>query len=106
MAKYTLVYRGGGGMPETPEEGERIMAAWMAWYGALGAAVSDGGAPFGPSMSVSPGGGVSEGAASGLTGFTILTSDTLAAATELAKGCPVLAAGGAVDVYECIEMAM
>ena len=48
MAKYTLVYRGGGGMPETPEEGERIMAAWMAWYGALGAAVSDGGAHLGP----------------------------------------------------------
>lgn len=105
MAKYTLVYRGGRA-PETPEEGEQVMAAWMAWYGALGAAVSDGGAPFGPSMSVSPRGGVIEGAPSGLTGYTVLTAGDLAAATELAGGCPVLSSGGAVDVYECIDMEM
>jgi hypothetical protein len=105
MAKYTLVYRGGRA-PETPEEGEQVMAAWMAWYGTLGAAVSDGGAPFGPSMSVSPGGDVTEGAPSELTGYTILAADDLAAATALAGGCPVLSAGGAVGVYERIDMEM
>ena len=105
MAKYTLVYRGGRA-PETPEEGEQVMAAWMDWYGALGTAVADGGAPFGPSMSVSSGGGVTAGAPSGLTGYTILTADDLAGATELAGGCPVLSSGGAVDVYECIDMEM
>jgi hypothetical protein len=35
MAKYLLAYHGGG-MPETPEEGERIMAAWTKWMGELG----------------------------------------------------------------------
>ena len=38
--------------------------------------------------------------ASGLTGYSVLKADSLAAATTLAKGCPVLAHGGAVEVYE------
>ena len=29
MAKYLLAYRGGG-MPETPEAGAQVMAAWGA----------------------------------------------------------------------------
>ena len=106
MAKYTLVYRGGGGIPQTPEEGERQMAAWGAWYGALGAAVLDGGAPFGPSARVASAGSASDGAPSGLSGYTIILADTLGQATELARACPVLAAGGEVDVYECIDMGM
>ncbi|MEO5634061.1 hypothetical protein [Gaiella sp.] len=106
MAKYALLYRGGGGMPETPEEGKKIMAAWMTWYGALGEAVSDGGAPFGPSLSISADGGRAPNAPSGLSGYTILTADNLEAATEMASGCPVLAGGGAVDVYERIDMEM
>jgi hypothetical protein len=57
-------------------------------------------------MSVSPGGDVTEGAPSELTGYTILAADDLAAATALAGGCPVLSSGGAVDVYECIDMEM
>jgi hypothetical protein len=36
MGKYVLAYRGGG-MPATPEEGEKVMAAWMNWFGSLGA---------------------------------------------------------------------
>ena len=105
MAKYTFAYRGGG-TPETPEEGERVMAAWTSWYGSLGAAISDGGAPFGPSASVSPGGAVASGAPSGLSGFTVVSADSLAAASEMARGCPVLDAGGSVDVYECIDLQM
>ena len=30
MANYIFAYHGGK-MPETPEEGERVMAAWGAW---------------------------------------------------------------------------
>lgn len=104
MAKYTFAYRGGGGMPETPEEGERLMAAWTAWFGELGSAVVDGGAPFGPSATVASGGGVTDGAPSGLTGYSIVTAQSLAAAAEMAKGCPIFDAGGHVDVYECIDM--
>ena len=33
-----------------------------------------------------------------------MKADSLSAATELAKGCPVLSGGGSVDVYETHEV--
>jgi len=102
MANYVLAYTGGG-MPETEEEQAAVMAAWGAWYESLGAAVVDVGNPFGPSMSVAADGSVSEGGASGLTGYSIVGADSLAAATDMAKGCPILTSGGSVEVYETFE---
>ena len=43
---------------------------------------------------------VSEGAASALTGYSVLKADSLDEATKMAKGCPVLASNGSVEVYE------
>lgn len=103
MSKYVLAYRGGG-MPESPEEGEKVMTAWTNWFGSLGAAVVDGGNPFGASCSLASDASVTDGAAAGLTGYSILTADDLAAASALAKGCPILSSGGFVDVYEALEM--
>jgi len=51
MAKFVLIYRGGQ-MGETPAEQEALMAKWGAWFGTLGAAVCDMGAPFGASVTV------------------------------------------------------
>ena len=76
------------------------MAAWGNWFGTLGPAIVDAGNPFGPSASVSSGGSISDGASSGLTGYSVLSADSLAAASDLAKGCPILANGGSVEVYE------
>jgi hypothetical protein len=103
MANYLLAYKGGG-MAQTDAEREAAMAAWGNWFAGLGAAVVDAGNPFGPSASVAPGGGVGEGASSGLTGYSVLAADDLAAATALAKDCPVLASGGSVEVYETIPV--
>jgi hypothetical protein len=47
---------------------------------------------------------VSDGGSLGVTGFSIVSADSLDLAIELAKGCPVLEIGGAVDVYEAITM--
>jgi hypothetical protein len=99
VANYVLVFKGGS-MAETEAEQQAVMAAWGRWFGELGQAVVDGGNPFGPSASVAPDGTVSDGAASGLTGYTILQADSLAAASEMAAGCPVLASGGSIEVYE------
>ena len=102
MGNYLFAYRGGG-MPETDEEREAVMAAWGAWFGGLGEAVVDPGNPFAGSASLDPGGATSEGAPSGLTGYTVVKAGDLASATEMAKGCPVLTSGGSVDVYETFE---
>lgn len=102
MAKYVLAYRGGS-MAETPEAQEAAMQAWMGWFGELGDAVVDPGNPFGPSTSVGAG-GTPTPAGSGLTGYSIVQADGLDVAAKLAGGCPVLAAGGSVDVYEALPM--
>jgi YCII-related domain len=99
MAQYVLAYRGGS-MAESEQERAAVMAAWGAWFGQLGAAVVDGGNPFGPSAAIGSDGAVSEGGPSGLTGYSILAADSLGSATTMAKGCPVLSAGGSVEVYE------
>jgi hypothetical protein len=103
MAKYVLAYSGGS-MPETEEAGAAVMAAWGAWLGGLGDAIVDGGNPFGASASIASDGSVSEGGASGINGYSIVTADSLDSATTLVKDCPALSAGGKVDVYETIDM--
>ena len=45
MAKYLLVYHGGGPMEEDAAAQAAVMEAWGAWFGQLGAAVVDGGNP-------------------------------------------------------------
>ncbi len=103
MARYVLVYTGGG-MAATEAEQQAVMAAWGTWMGGLGPALVDGGNPFGPSASVASDGAVGDHGPSRLTGYSILEADGLAAATDLAKGCPILSAGGAVEVYETLEV--
>ena len=104
MANYVFVYRGGGGMPETEAEQQAVMADWTNWYQNLGPAIVDGGNPFGPSATVASGGEVSQGAVSGLTGYTVIAADSLDAASQMAKGCPILKNDGQVDVYETFNV--
>ncbi|HEV3094681.1 MAG TPA: hypothetical protein VGY30_09230 [Solirubrobacteraceae bacterium] len=104
MANYLLAYTGGS-MAQTDAEREAAMAAWGAWFGELGSAVVEAGAPFGPSASVTSSGG--DGAApTGLSGYSVISADSLQAATALVGKCPVLAHGGKVDVYETIPVEM
>lgn len=99
MAKYVLIYSGGGPMPQTDAEREAVMAAWGQWFGGLGSAVVDPGNPFGGSSTVTAT-GVSDGTSSGANGYSILEAADLSAAADMAKGCPMLAVGGTVSVHE------
>jgi len=101
MAKFVYIYSGGK-MPETPEEGQQVMAAWMSWMGGLGAAIIDQGNPFGASTTVTPSG--ANGNAGTAGGYTLINADSLDDAAKMADGCPILAAGGTVSVYEAVEM--
>jgi hypothetical protein len=103
MANYVLAYKGGS-MAATEEERQAATAAWMSWFGQLGQAVVDPGNPFGPAATVTNGGSVSDGAASAITGYSVLSADSLATASALVEDCPVLAAGGSVEVYETIPV--
>ena len=106
MANYMFAYSGGNGVAADEAERDAQMAKWGQWFGQLGSAVVDGGAPTGTAKTVGTGGSVSDGGSRGLTGYSVVSAESLDAAVELAKGCPVLEVGGAVDVYEAIEIAM
>ena len=107
MAKFLLLYRDCSGpvakMP--PDERDRMLQKWRAWLGEgmqqgwlvdagdklknerrmvnAQRVVTDG--PFAESKEV-------------IGGFSIVQAETLDAAAELAKGCPVLQAGGTVEI--------
>lgn len=61
-------------------------------------------APFGAAATVQPDGGSFDGGSAALTGYSIIGAPDLTAAAALAKGCPLLADGGTVDVYEALPM--
>lgn len=104
MANYVFAYSGGNGVAADEAERNAQMAKWGRWLGQLGSAVVDQGAPTGTAKTVGSGGSVTDGGSRGLTGYSIVSADSLDSAVELAKGCPVLEVGGAVDVYEAIAM--
>ena len=104
MAKFLFVYHGGK-MAETKEEQARVMDAWGKWMGGMGAAMVDGGAPVGKSATVQANGSVADnGGANPASGYSLVEAKTLADALAHAKGCPILAAGGSVEVAETIDM--
>ena len=98
MGTYLLAYRGGD-TPGTDAEREEGMKAWGAFLGGLGDNVVDAGNPFGQAATVGAG-GVSDGASSSLSGYSIISSGSLSDATATAKGCPILSQGGSVEVHE------
>lgn len=104
MSKFVLTYHGGSGMPEDPAEVEKLMGAWGAWFESMGAAVVDGGNPFGEAKTIAAGGATTEGTDAELTGYSVITADDLDSAVTMAKGCPVLDGGGSVQVYSALEM--
>ncbi|VAW08457.1 hypothetical protein MNBD_ACTINO02-2781 [hydrothermal vent metagenome] len=66
----------------------------------------DGGAPTGEARTIN-GNSVSEGAGDHpLSGYSIIAADSLGQAVKLAQGCPVLADGGTVNVYEAVAVEM
>ena len=101
MANFVLLYSGGS-MPESAAERAAVMQVWEAWFGRLGSAVVDGGNPFTPmAKSIASDGTVSDGPVGSMAnGYSIIKADSLDAAVEVARGCPVLQGGGQISVYE------
>ena len=104
MPNFFFVYHGGG-TPTDPAEQEKAMAAWGAWYGAMGEKVIHGGGPAGKSHTVAQSGVTADGGANPISGMSLVTADDYDAAIEMAKGCPMVVDGsGTVEVAEMIQM--
>ena len=104
MAKYLFVYHGGK-HPETEAEVKKVHDAWGNWMGSLGAAVIDGGNPVGKSTTVNSNGTVTNnGGSNPASGYGLFEASNLDDIIRKAKGCPILAAGGSVELAEVIDM--
>lgn len=101
--KYLLVYRGGG-MPADEAAQAGATAAWGAWFARLGSALADPGNPASQSKSIASDGTVSGDGHPSISGYSIVSADSLDAAVELAKACPVLAVGASIEVVETPQM--
>ena len=101
---YVLLYSGGR-MPEGEDEQKAVMAAWDEWMHDLGSALKDGGNPFAPgaAKTISADGAVRDGAGN-VSGYSIITADSLDDAVTKSKGCPVLQGGATIEVYETFQV--
>ena len=104
MADYVLLYSGGK-MPEGPAEQATVMKDWETWFGGMGSALVDGGNPFtGKAKSIASDGKESDGpVGTPASGYSIIKADSLDAAAEIAKHCPVLKGGAKITVYETFK---
>jgi hypothetical protein len=104
MPKYLLAFHGGD-TPTTKEDGDRVMAEWGTWIGAMGKSLVDVGNPTGPSKTMAPGGKVTDGGGNNaVTGYSILEADTLDAAVAMSKDCPQLTSNGTIEVAELVPV--
>ncbi len=114
MSQFLYLYRGSRDGQPSPEEAQQIMQKWMTWLKGLGESgnLKDQGQPLEPS------GKVVKGKAKTITdgpfaeakdivgGYTLVEASDINQAVELSKGCPILEAGGAVEVRPIMVMNM
>jgi hypothetical protein len=101
MKPFVLLYKGGKA-GSTPAEAEKMMKVWTQWFTKLGKTVVDMGQPFGQGKTITAK-GVKDGA-NASNGYTIIQAESLNEAAGIAKGCPIIADGGEVQVFETMAM--
>jgi hypothetical protein len=99
MAKFLYLYHGGN-PPASQAEGEKVMQAWMAYFGKMGDRIVDGGAPLAPSRSVA---GAPSSAA---TGYSVIEAPSLDEAEKFTEGHPHLMSGGSIEICEALPISM
>lgn len=119
MSEFVFLYRGGviyktPGEPErSAEEVQTQLGKWRVWMQELGAKghMKAPGAPLDQASTLVSGTkkAVTDGPFAEkdlVSGFTIIEAKDHAHAVELAKGCPVFAVGGSVEVRPVMTMKM
>jgi hypothetical protein len=113
MAEFLYLYRGGQ-RGTTPADSEQIMQRWMNWFKELTASgnLKEGGQPLEAEGRVvnGKGGTVTDGpyaeAKDLVGGYTLVEAPSIERAAELARGCPILDRGGAVEVRPIMKIDM
>src|SRR5690242_625364 len=96
MATFLFAYR----VPQDYALGRPDAAsAWTDWFASMGGGLLDMGKPVAQAAALGD-----APAGTRLGGYSLVAADDLDAALTLAKGCPVLAAGGAVEVGALAEI--
>ncbi len=103
MTRYLIVYFGGN-PPATPEEGKIHMVAYKQWMASIGEALVSPANPIKHSHTIAPTGSISAGSTSSMSGYTIIESESIESAMEIAKNCPFLDIGGTLEVSELAAM--
>ena len=102
MKRFLFVVYG----PRAENEAERSMgmAEMATWYRSLGSALVDPGAPFVGAKNVSDAGVEDGPIGPNASGYNFVQAESLDAAADLAKGCPLLKAGRRITVFETFAM--
>jgi hypothetical protein len=113
MSEFVFLYRSEQ-RPTSPEEMQRLVQKWMAWFKDLAAKghVVDRGQPLERSGKLVQGAnkpiidGPFAEAKDVVGGYTLIKAGDISEAAELAKGCPVLERGGQVEVRPVMKLDM
>ena len=104
MSKFLFTYHGGS-KPESDAQMAEVMQAWQSWFVSMGDDVIDGGNPVGMSITVnSDGSAENNGGANPVSGYSLINASNEQDAIDKARGCPILGAGGSVEIAPAIEM--
>ncbi|MGG9963707.1 YciI family protein [Ferruginibacter sp. SUN106] len=114
MKEFLLIFRRENttdNPPMSPEQLQAMMKPWQDWIGSIAAQnklVTAGNRLETDGTVVKPGNIVTNGPfveiKEAIGGYTIIKADSLAEATEISKGCPILFVGGSVEVRAIIPM--
>ena len=114
MSEFTYLYRGGRDMPASPEQRQKQLQKWGAWFKELGANgyLAELGHPLESAGMVVEGNQkiVTDGPYAVtkdlVGGFSLIEANDLAQAVEISKGCPILEVGGSVEVRPVMQLNM
>ncbi len=112
MEEFLMVFRsaGMGDFKPAPEQMQAIEKQWADWFSSLAAQgiYAGGSRPAMEGKTITPGNIVTDGPYAEvkeiLMGTSIIKANSIDEAVEIAKGCPILLAGGSVEVRPLIIM--
>jgi hypothetical protein len=114
MKDFLLVYRNDFSTqprPASPEDMQAVMKQWMDWLGGIAAQnklVDKGSSLASGGKVVRANNVITDGPYTEIKelvgGYSIIKAESMEEAAELAKGCPIIAIGGNVEVREINEM--